>query len=103
MLSSAYIHVQEEEMNLMTNSTTVAPASDCFLCRFDLGIKIGDMDAGALGLILLVVILLCCCSMYTCGLYFCFRSTKTEQYEAVADPEAASDDINSADDDAKDR
>jgi len=91
----------------MTNSTTdttppppaAAADSMCFLCRFDLGFQIGDLNAGALGLILLATILVCFCSLYTCGLYFCWHGRSKPEYAALAaDKNASSDSENTQQD-----
>jgi len=71
----------------------------CFLCRFDLGFQIGDLNAGALGLILLATILVCFCSLYTCGLYFCWHGRSKPEYAALAaDKNASSDSENTQQD-----
>ena len=63
-------------MGCMPNATNVtqlhtpAPESSplCFLCRFDMGVTLGTLDAGLLGLLVVVCSLMCCCCV--CGAVF---------------------------------
>jgi hypothetical protein len=73
---------------VMPNTTAAAiiasnSSSLCFLCRFDTGLTIGDMDGGLLGLLGVLVSLCCCCICYTaCISFFCSYST-TSPYDLV--------------------
>ncbi len=59
----------------MTNNSTLPVSNStelCFLCRFDVGITLGNLDNGVFGLLLVLASLCCCCLCYSaCMLCFC--------------------------------
>jgi hypothetical protein len=71
---------------MAANATTPAPQNStemiCFLCRFDMGVSVGPLEAGAFGLLLVATTLCCCCLCYSVLLYC--ACLKTPPYMPVA-------------------
>lgn len=71
----------------LLNATT--PSGDCFLCRFDMGLSVGNLDAGLFGLLLVLGSLCClCCGYSLCMFCLCYvlpSHAASASYAPIAD------------------